>query len=102
MHFKYLGSHIIEFPDSISYDRKMTAVISHFGLDTFYIGLTDRETENVWVWNSNGQRLWSSSNPWGSGQPDNYRDKEDCVQINSNKEFNDIHCTWKGTIICEV
>ena len=82
----------------------MNAVINKFGLDKFYIDLTDRETENVWVWNSNGQRLWSSSinNPWGASQPDNYGSSgEDCVQMNY-KKLNDIGCLWKGTIICEV
>ena len=82
----------------------MNAVINKFELDKFYIGLTDREAENVWKWKSNGQRLWSSHNPWRLGEPNNYNHgsfREDCVQIN-NKEFNDIHCTWAGTIICEV
>ena len=45
-----------------------------------------------------------SHNPWHEGEPNNYNHgsfHEDCVEIN-NKEFNDIHCTWTGTIISEV
>ncbi|XP_019631490.1 PREDICTED: neurogenic locus notch homolog protein 1-like [Branchiostoma belcheri] len=61
------------------------------GRNDYWIGLTDRQTENTWRW-SDGSRL--SYSYWHPGQPDNHNG-EDCVEMDSDDfdfRWNDLDC----------
>uniref|UniRef100_A0A8C7GXF4 C-type lectin domain-containing protein n=1 Tax=Oncorhynchus kisutch TaxID=8019 RepID=A0A8C7GXF4_ONCKI len=76
---------------------------------TFWIGLTDRETEGSWKW-VDGTPLRTSY--WIIGQPDNGRSVstvpgEDCAFIRKGqdqpeKTWNDLNCAEKRIWICEM
>nr|XP_033479569.1 CD209 antigen-like protein C [Epinephelus lanceolatus] len=67
-----------------------------------WIGLTDRETEEVWKW-VDGTLLTTSF--WHSGEPNNYEGtNEDCVAVNYHdykNSWNDLECVIKNFWICE-
>ncbi|XP_049426060.1 C-type lectin domain family 4 member M-like [Epinephelus fuscoguttatus] len=67
-----------------------------------WIGLTDRETEEVWKW-VDGTSLTTSF--WHTGEPNNYEGtNEDCVAVNYHdykNSWNDLECIIKNFWICE-
>ena len=85
----------------------------------FYIGLTDFQKEDQWIWQSSGQifNMTQSRKLWGENQPDGNK-REDCgfIMINSKHLYEkyphsnpehkfpliaDINCAEKLTIICQ-
>jgi len=66
----------------------------------FWIGLTDRETEGVFVWESD--KSVAAYTDWISGNPDNYNDIEDCVHIQTGEKWNDINCNSKLYPLCQI
>ncbi|RUS71173.1 hypothetical protein EGW08_021060 [Elysia chlorotica] len=71
------------------------------------IGLTDTETEGVFVWDDNGDVFDPALNDliFRAGEPSNYNDSEDCVTVIPNSltpSGNDIACSIeKFTFACE-
>ncbi|XP_078123665.1 hepatic lectin-like isoform X3 [Sander vitreus] len=63
--------------------------------DKFWIGLTDSETEDTWLW-ADGSPLDTSLTFWFSGEPDNWtgRDSngEDCVRMGEKGGTPDLKC----------
>ncbi|XP_013856787.1 C-type lectin domain family 4 member E, partial [Austrofundulus limnaeus] len=78
--------------------------------ESFWIGLTDSETEDRWLW-ADGSPLDESLKFWFSGEPNNMRndhpDGEDCVALKviktaaDPKTWNDCPCNSFDRIICE-
>ena len=69
----------------------------------FWIGLTDRETEGVFVWESD--KSVAMFTDWTSGNPDNYNGNEDCIHIHSGsieRQWNDINCDVKLYPLCQI
>nr|XP_043904133.1 C-type lectin domain family 4 member M-like [Solea senegalensis] len=68
----------------------------------FWIGLSDEDVEGDWKW-VNGQRLTEGF--WNNGEPNNWRDLEDCVTVYNNKNpflsWNDMPCSSHLRWICE-
>uniref|UniRef100_A0A8C7WXB2 Collectin-12 n=1 Tax=Oryzias sinensis TaxID=183150 RepID=A0A8C7WXB2_9TELE len=68
----------------------------------FWLGLTDREEENVWKWVDGTQ---PDFNMWKPGQPDNWthghEDGEDCAGLIHLALWNDFYCTDSIGYICE-
>ncbi|XP_072175232.1 echinoidin-like [Diadema setosum] len=56
-----------------------------------WIGLTDEDAEGVWRWSDGSDVTFTS---WGSGQPNNYDDNQDCASFNTKfgYNWNDLHC----------
>ncbi|KAK3759677.1 hypothetical protein RRG08_025123 [Elysia crispata] len=71
---------------------------------TCWIGLNDRTQEGDFNWLDNRQKVTNVS--WSVGEPDNYKDREDCVgvrnQPNSGVMFFDHDCSWQRYFICEL
>ncbi|XP_053395825.1 perlucin-like protein [Mercenaria mercenaria] len=63
----------------------------------FWIGMTDKERNDTFVWISSGQI--PSLNVWGPGQPSHDKD-EDCAYYYKD-EWNDIWCENEMHYICE-
>nr|XP_057931879.1 collectin-12 [Doryrhamphus excisus] len=72
------------------------------GKGLFWLGLTDREEENVWKWVDGSTPVYTK---WNPGQPDNWTrghaHGEDCGGIINNGNWNDFYCTERIGVICE-
>lgn len=73
-----------------------------FGKGYFWMGLTDREEENVWRWLDGTQPAFMN---WKSGQPDNWGHGhemgEDCAGIIHEGLWNDFFCEDLISYICQ-
>ncbi|XP_028297188.1 collectin-12 [Gouania willdenowi] len=72
------------------------------GKGYFWLGLTDREEENVWKWVDGSLPVFKK---WKPGQPDNWthghEDGEDCAGLVHNANWNDFYCSDRIGFICE-
>ncbi|KAK3790631.1 hypothetical protein RRG08_043914 [Elysia crispata] len=85
--------------EQLIYEEKFTL------LDTdCWIGLNDRNQEGDFNWLDNRQKI--TNVPWADGEPDNYRDREDCVgvrnQPSSGGVLFDRRCSLLRYFICEL
>ena len=65
----------------------------------FWIGLSDQVLENHFVW-EDGSPLLSYSN-WATGQPDDWENGEDCVQVwTSARKWIDVKCNSYRYALC--
>ncbi|KAI6661354.1 hypothetical protein LOD99_10021 [Oopsacas minuta] len=60
------------------------------GSTSCWIGLHDRNNEDTFVWADGSNSTFRN---WDSGQPDDYRDNEDCAYPWGRPEWNDGRCT---------
>lgn len=82
---------IITTQEELIFVSKMYAVT--------WIGLTDREQENMWKW-VDGTDLVGEF--WQAGEPNNSDGGEDCAEVSrSAKKFNDVPCSRKFSWACE-
>ncbi|XP_037537282.1 collectin-12 [Nematolebias whitei] len=72
------------------------------GKGYFWLGLTDKEKENVWKWVDGTMPVFTQ---WKPGQPDNWthghEEGEDCAGLIHNANWNDFYCTDRIGFICE-
>ena len=66
--------------------------------DRFWIGINDKNQENLFVYESNAKQVGFTR--WSQGQPDNSND-EDCVEIWHGNEWNDAQCDIKFPFVCQ-
>ncbi|XP_053409086.1 macrophage mannose receptor 1-like [Mercenaria mercenaria] len=66
----------------------------------YWIGLNDRVTNNVYVWNDETIPLTGYTN-WRKGEPNNYRHHENCAVLN-NGQWNDYNCAARTQYICSM
>jgi len=64
------------------------------------IGGNDKDTEGAWVWTDGS--AWDYSQ-WKSGQPDDYEGDEDCMELYTDTNWNDVPCDSfkRGGFICK-
>ena len=72
-------------------------------INEFWIGISDRENEGTFVYDSDGKDLvWTN---WNTGEPNDWRNGEDCVRSDDRSagkyKWNDDKCDSKYSIICE-
>ncbi|KAM7400364.1 hypothetical protein PAMA_004857 [Pampus argenteus] len=72
------------------------------GKGYFWLGLTDREEEDVWKWVDGTIPVFKE---WKPGQPDNWthghEQGEDCAGLIHNAKWNDFYCSDRIGFICE-
>ncbi|XP_066564982.1 mannose-binding protein [Amia ocellicauda] len=65
---------------------------------TAYIGANDRKSEGRFV--DLEEKPLGFTN-WKNGEPNNYKNKEDCSTVDHNGQWNDVPCESNCMIICE-
>ncbi|CAM9994962.1 unnamed protein product, partial [Heterosigma akashiwo] len=66
---------------------------------TVWIGLNDESTEGTYMW-ADGTSV--SYTNWNSGEPNDYGDSEDCVEMTSSGGWNDNSCSNTQASVCEI
>ncbi|XP_068093335.1 collectin-12 isoform X2 [Hyperolius riggenbachi] len=88
---------VIDTKDEQQFIKKQTN-----GRGNFWIGLTDKEEENVWKWMDGSMPSFTN---WKPGQPDNWTPEsgpgEDCAGLIYSGLWNDFHCEDFNNFICE-
>ena len=79
----------MDFVKSISFDNV-----------TYWIGLNDLDSEDVFVWSDGTPFNSSLYNNWIAGEPNDDKNNEDCVEL-KEKAWNDFICAQKLSYICE-
>ncbi|XP_040912170.1 collectin-12-like [Toxotes jaculatrix] len=94
-----ISSHMLIIKDNEEQQFVRNAIA---GKGYFWLGLTDREEENVWKWVDGTIPVFKK---WKPGQPDNWthghEDGEDCAGLIHNANWNDFYCTDRIGFICE-
>ncbi|XP_071078434.1 uncharacterized protein [Haliotis cracherodii] len=65
-----------------------------------WIGGTDIDTEGSFKWSDGTPFTWTN---WENGQPNNYGNKQDCVEAYTEKyqhQWNDLYCSSERTFVC--
>ena len=80
---------IVEFDENdANYKSLLSSLVSQFGKENFYVGLSDSESEGIWKWASSGRILNSGiMGLWNSGEPNNSNKNEDCVYVLGKNKF---------------
>ncbi|XP_026551938.1 C-type lectin domain family 17, member A-like [Pseudonaja textilis] len=74
-------------------------LVKHMGNDqVFWIGLTDTDKENHWIWVDN---TTLSVSFWGKDEPNNAGSGEDCATLRFSGKWNDVPCSRNELSICE-
>ncbi len=78
--------------------RGENGFLDRLGLDDRWIGLNDIDQEGEYRW-SNGQG--TDYRNWNRGEPNNWEDSEDCIEMLRNERWNDLGCEESLPFICE-
>ncbi|XP_023191947.1 collectin-12-like [Xiphophorus maculatus] len=95
---KNITSHMLIINDN----EEQQFIRNAISKDYFWLGLTDKEEENVWKWVDGTIPIFTN---WKPGQPDNWThghaNGEDCAGLIRNANWNDFYCTDRIGFICE-
>ncbi|XP_008432704.1 collectin-12 [Poecilia reticulata] len=95
---KNISSHMLIINDNEEQQFIRNAISKGY----FWLGLTDKEEENVWKWVDGTIPVFTN---WKPGQPDNWThghvNGEDCAGLIHNANWNDFYCTDRIGFICE-
>ena len=69
--------------------------------NSVWIGGTDKDSEDTWTWSPSGTPLLYTN--WAVGQPDNYRNNQDCLAFNYRSPglWDDATCTLEKKYVCQ-
>jgi hypothetical protein len=68
--------------------------------ESAWTGGSDEAKEGSYVWDGGGP-LTVANLPWNDGEPNNFGDKEDCVEVSATGKLNDNQCELPKAFVCE-
>ena len=68
--------------------------------DDFWVGMTDREKEDTWVWESGIPLANDVGAHWKKDEPNDAGGNEDCARY-SDGGLNDIPCGGTSQVVCQ-
>ncbi|XP_039269390.2 lectin-like [Styela clava] len=88
--------------NSTVFNGEILPMIKLGDIDT-WIGLDDLQHEGRFIW-ADGEILPDQYSYWGTDQPDNHENQEDCAQLHKGLSWkiNDVPCTDTYSYICEI
>ncbi|XP_041376739.1 C-type lectin BML-2-like [Gigantopelta aegis] len=92
------GSRLIVLDTAEKNDAVSAYIVANIGQYNYYIGLTDEDHEDVFVW-EDGSVV--SDKKWMSGEPNNSGNANCVILKVKNTLWNDIPCSRKRRYICE-
>jgi len=69
-----------------------------FSSKSAWIGLSDLGIESGWEWSDGKPTTYFN---WRSGQPDDWSQMEDCVQMKTGGQWDDVNCGEKASFMCK-
>jgi hypothetical protein len=70
------------------------------GMSNVWMGLSDILKETKFLQLSDAHKIKFAN--WAKGQPDNYKNNEDCIEWMGSGKWNDINCDDKNAFVCEL
>ncbi|KAG7461127.1 hypothetical protein MATL_G00206730 [Megalops atlanticus] len=89
----------LALPRSSAENQGLANVISAWGHRYAVLGANDRQINGRFQ-DTQGDRVTFTN--WGSGQPDNYYDPEECILLSKYGTWDDVACSSVYLIICEI
>ena len=84
---------------SVHSDQEKDFILSLVHSVKFWIGGNDREDEKEWVWSDGSDFDYSL---WGTGQPNNWNNDENCLLFTEEKKWNDGGCNGTRQFVCKI
>ncbi|GFG29524.1 hypothetical protein Cfor_00800 [Coptotermes formosanus] len=95
------GTHLLIINSEAEANVAREIVAAYPSVHAFHIGFHDFFLEGQYV-TVHGQSLKAAGySKWGSGQPDNYGDRENCGAMRRSATLADINCSYTYWFICE-
>ena len=76
--------------------------LSQYKISHWWIGASDRNGENNWVWESDGAAAESLKDAWAAGEPNNSGGNQDCAKSDGLGKLDDINCETRAIWECHV
>lgn len=92
-----LGSRIVQV-DGQEEGQWLAEAMGILGVAEGWLAMRDDAVEGQWTDVTGQPVTWYS---WGGGQPDNWGDSEDCAEVFSSGEWNDVACWDSNPVLCE-
>ncbi|XP_062975008.1 hepatic lectin-like [Elgaria multicarinata webbii] len=81
-------------------EAKQNFIQSQTRDERYWIGLSDTDVEGEWKW-IDGTDYRTNFKKWRRGEPNNHEKGEDCVQVHTAGEWNDVPCNYPSFYVCE-
>ncbi|XP_053381172.1 low affinity immunoglobulin epsilon Fc receptor-like [Mercenaria mercenaria] len=95
-----LGGKLVEI-ETATENSYLAANAKLFKL-VYWVGLTDVQEENIWVWIKSKAKLADTGfSSWAPNEPNNSSADENCVLIRTDGSWNDYGCAKTLHYICE-
>ena len=105
-----IPAHLVEIDSEEEKDAIFTEYIRQGFKDKkidVWLGISDRHSEGVWVFESNGNSVTYAN--WDDDEPNDVNGAENCAHMESNGKWNDRDCfaktsapRWALCALCEV
>ena len=86
---------------SVAEFRHVAYLSEEFGIESYWIGLTDRDEEGTWKW-GDGEPIGYDA--WNGGEPNDYGKGEDCAHAFEGTfgKWNDLPCDAELPYLCQL
>ncbi|XP_066451079.1 P-selectin-like [Eleutherodactylus coqui] len=90
---------------AIQNKREIDYLVTNIPFNPTYYWIGIRKINNIWTWVGTNKTLTDEAKNWGKGEPNNKKNKEDCVEIyikrpKDSGKWNDDACSKKKRALC--
>ncbi|KAL8621778.1 hypothetical protein ACOMHN_016265 [Nucella lapillus] len=94
-------AHLYHFKSEVWDKPAIVALFKDIGYDKMWLGADDIEKPRTYTWRHDGKPLLKKDPLWNSREP-TYDSNVNCVQLNPTYRYNDVPCTLKYYVICQI